>query len=193
MIKKYDKAIATLFALLTVVFIIAFFTNDTFFQWAFARHHNIGSWYMRPLFIVPMVYFALRKSYAGVTLSIFCLFTSMFWFAVPEQTDPKVLSFLAYEMDYLKGTWNTKKILAKCTAFFLPVDSLCMAAKMALITLHRSVSSTFKTVMERGEQWRKWLVSCQTCTGRTGYLCPIYLANKKKKQKIRKKLVPTCL
>ena len=66
---------------------------------------------MRPLFIVPMVYFALRKSYAGVTLSIFCLFTSMFWFAVPEQTDPKVLSFLAYEMDYLKGTWNTKKIL----------------------------------------------------------------------------------
>jgi hypothetical protein len=35
----------------------------------------------------------------------------MFWFSVPQQTDPKVLSFLAYEMDYLKGTWNTKKIL----------------------------------------------------------------------------------
>ena len=111
MIKKYDKAIAIFFVLLTVVLIITFFTNDTFFQWAFARHHNIGSWYMRPLFIVPMVYFALRKSYAGVALSIFCLFTSMFWFPIPEQTDPKVLSFLAYEMDYLKGTWDAKKIL----------------------------------------------------------------------------------
>ena len=111
MLKKYDKAIAALFALLTVVLITVFFTNDTFFQWAFARHHNIGSWYVRPLFIVPMVYFALRKSYAGVTLSIFCLFTSMFWFPTPEQTDPKVLGFLAYEIDYLKGTWDAKKIL----------------------------------------------------------------------------------
>jgi len=35
----------------------------------------------------------------------------MFWFSVPQQTDPKMLGFLAYEMDYLKGTWDTKKIL----------------------------------------------------------------------------------
>lgn len=126
MLNKYDKAIASIFALLTIVFITVFFTNDTFFQWAFARHHNIGSWYMRPLFIVPMVYFALRKSYAGVALSIFCLFTSMFWFPTPEQTDPKVLSFLAYEMDYLKGTWDTKKILFSLTVplfFYLLIAS----------------------------------------------------------------------
>jgi len=35
----------------------------------------------------------------------------MFWFPTPQQTDPKVLGFLAYEIDYLKGTWDTKKIL----------------------------------------------------------------------------------
>ena len=35
----------------------------------------------------------------------------MFWFSVPQQTDPKVLGFLAYEMDYLKGAWDAKKIL----------------------------------------------------------------------------------
>ena len=111
MLKKYDKVIAMVFALLTIVFIVVFLTNDSFFEWSFARHHNILSWYVRPLFIVPMVYFALRKSYAGVSLSIFCLFTSMFWFSATQQTDPKVLGFLAYEMDYLKGTWDTKKIL----------------------------------------------------------------------------------
>ena len=111
MLKKYDKVIATIFLLLTIVFIVVFLTNDSFFEWTFARHHNILSWYVRPLFIVPMVYFALRKSYAGVSLSIFCLFTSMFWFPTPQQTDPKVLGFLAYEIDYLKGTWDTKKIL----------------------------------------------------------------------------------
>ena len=93
MLKKYDKVIATIFVLLTIVFIVVFLTNDSFFEWTFARHHNILSWYVRPLFIVPMVYFALRKSYAGVSLSIFCLFTSMFWFPTPQQTDPKVLGF----------------------------------------------------------------------------------------------------
>ena len=135
MLKKYDKAIAIFFALLTIVFITVFFTNDTFFQWAFARHHNILSWYMRPLFIVPMVYFALRKSYAGVTLSIFCLFTSMFWFPIPEQTDPKVLSFLAYEMDYLKGTWDTKKILFSLTVplFFYLLIAFAWQRKWRLL------------------------------------------------------------
>lgn len=126
MLKKYEKVIATVFALLTIVFIVVFLTNDSFFEWTFVRHHNILSWYVRPLFIVPMVYFALRKSYAGVSLSIFCLFTSMFWFPIPQQTDPKVLGFLAYEMDYLKGTWDTKKILFSLSVplfFFLLIVS----------------------------------------------------------------------
>ena len=35
----------------------------------------------------------------------------MFWFPVPAESNPEVLSFLAYEMEYLKGVWTTPKIL----------------------------------------------------------------------------------
>ena len=65
-------------------------------------HHNILSWYIRPLFIIPMVIFAYKKSYTGIFASIFALFTSMFWFPVPAKSNPQVLEFLAFEMDYLK-------------------------------------------------------------------------------------------
>jgi len=52
--KKLDFIIGMLFALATVIFIVLFLTNDAFFNWAFERHHNILSWYIRPLFIIPM-------------------------------------------------------------------------------------------------------------------------------------------
>ena len=109
--KKIDFTIGIFFALATILFIILFMTNDSFFEWAFARHHNILSWYIRPLFIIPMVIFAFKKSYTGIFLSIFALFTSMFWFPVPATSSPLVLEFLAFEMDYLKGTWTTPKML----------------------------------------------------------------------------------
>jgi len=35
----------------------------------------------------------------------------MFWFPAPAKNDPRVLSFLAYEMEYLKGAWTAPKIL----------------------------------------------------------------------------------
>jgi hypothetical protein len=29
-----------------------------FLAWAWARHHNVLSWYIRPMFILPFIYFA---------------------------------------------------------------------------------------------------------------------------------------
>ncbi len=109
--KKIDFIIGMLFAVATIVFIAIFLTNDVFFYWAFERHHNILSWYIRPLFIIPMVLFAYKKNLTGIFVSIFALFTSMFWFPVPTTSSPQVLEFLAFEMDYLKGTWTTPKIV----------------------------------------------------------------------------------
>lgn len=111
MTKKTDIILGTIFAIATVVFIILFLTNDVFFEWAFARHHNVLSWYIRPLFIIPIVYFAFKQSLTGVFASIFALFTSMFWFPTPQTSTPQVMEFLAYEMEYLKGTWTPAKIL----------------------------------------------------------------------------------
>lgn len=111
MSKKMDFILGMLFATATVMFIVIFLTNEFFFNWAFERHHNVLSWYIRPLFIIPIVIFAFKKSLIGIFASIFALFTSMFWFAVPAESSPQVLSFLAYEMEYLKGAWTTPKII----------------------------------------------------------------------------------
>ena len=109
--KKTDFIIGMVFAMVTILFIVLFMTNDAFFNWAFERHHNILSWYIRPLFIIPMVIFAFKKSYTGIFASIFALFTSMFWFPVPAANNPQVIEFLAFEMDYLKGEWTAQKII----------------------------------------------------------------------------------
>ena len=111
MSRKLDLVLGILFAAATVIFITIFLTDETFFNWAFARHHNVLSWYIRPLFIIPIVIFAFKKSLTGIFASIFALFTSMFWFPAPAKSDPRVLSFLAYEMEYLKGAWTAPKIL----------------------------------------------------------------------------------
>lgn len=119
--RKMDRYVGMVLAAATVVFLILFLTNDVFFNWAFARHHNVLSWYIRPLFIVPIVIFAFKRSLTGVFASIFALFTSMFWFPAPESSSPQVISFLAYEMEYLKGAWTAQKILMSLTVpiFFI--------------------------------------------------------------------------
>lgn len=108
---KIDYILGMFFAVATVILIVLFLTNDMFFYWAFARHHNILSWYIRPLFILPMVIFAYRKSLTGIFASIFALFTSMFWFPEPATISSQILEFLAFEKDYLKGTWTAPKIV----------------------------------------------------------------------------------
>ncbi|MED1945678.1 MULTISPECIES: hypothetical protein [Brevibacillus] len=84
--------------------------ND-FFIWAFERHQNILSWYIRPLFLLPYCYFAYRKSLKGIILTLIALSTSMFWFPKPDFVDPSVQEFLKMERDYLVGEWDISKIL----------------------------------------------------------------------------------
>jgi hypothetical protein len=53
---------------------------DEFLSWAWARHHNPLSWYIRPLFLLPFCYFAYKRSTWGIVLTLFALATSMVWF-----------------------------------------------------------------------------------------------------------------
>lgn len=96
------------------------FPND-FLTWAWARHHNILSWYIRPLFLVPFIYFAYRRSWKGMILTVVALATSMFWFPAPAAVDPMVEQFLAAEHNYLTGAWTIQKILLTLVvpAFFI--------------------------------------------------------------------------
>ena len=82
--------------------------------WAWARHQNPLSWYVRPLFILPLGYFAFRKSVRGIVLTVLALFSSMFWFPAPDSADPRAARFLEMEQQYLSEDWTWWK-----TAFLL--------------------------------------------------------------------------
>lgn len=116
--RNVDLIIAGIFLSLTIIFIVVSMTNRSFFDWVFDRHHNPWSWYLRPLFLLPFCYFAFKKSFSGMMISIFCLFTSMFWFPKPEVVNKNAIAFLSFEKEYLYGDWNlTKQILALTIPF----------------------------------------------------------------------------
>ena len=107
-----DKSIGALFLVLTAVFISVSMTNSAFFDWVFERHHNQWSWYLRPVFLIPFCFFAYKRSWSGIFITMFCLFTSMFWFPKPEVISDGVIEFLQFEKDWLYGEWGTTKALS---------------------------------------------------------------------------------
>jgi hypothetical protein len=101
---------------------------DTVGTWVWDRHHNILSWYIRPLFLLPLAWTAYRRSVAGIAVTLLALATSMAWFPAPQVPDPKVEEFLAFEKEWLTGTWDARKtaitlvplgcLTAYCAAFW---------------------------------------------------------------------------
>ena len=87
-------------------------------SWAWARHHNILSWYIRPLFLLPFCFFAYRRSVVGIVVTLVALMTSMAWFPAPAQPDPAVVQLLQVERDYLLGQWTVGKVVI---ALLVPV------------------------------------------------------------------------
>ncbi|WP_052401262.1 hypothetical protein [Muricoccus aerilatus] len=79
-------------------------------EWAWARHHNVLSWYVRPLFLLPFCFFAWRRSGLGIAATLVALATSMAWFPVPAEVSPGVRTMLAAERDYLLGPWTAWKL-----------------------------------------------------------------------------------
>ncbi len=86
-----------------------------FLSWAWERHHNVLSWYIRPLFLLPFCYFAYRRSLFGIVLTLVALATSMFWFPAPEQSSSGTLEFLAMEREYLTGEWTVASYFWLCS------------------------------------------------------------------------------
>src|SRR3712207_495353 len=97
---------------------------DEFGAWAWERHHNVLSWYVRVLFLLPFCYFAYRRSLTGIVLTLLALATSMFWFPAPERPDPRTLEFLAMEREYLTEEWTAAKVLL---GLLVPVSLAALA------------------------------------------------------------------
>jgi hypothetical protein len=98
---------------------VAMGNTDEFIAWAWERHHNVLSWYIRPLLLLPFCYFAYRRSLFGIVLTLVALATSMFWFPAPETTSPAVREMLAAEEEYLTANWTLWKVLI---ALLVPVS-----------------------------------------------------------------------
>ncbi len=109
--------------LLAVTLMAATGNTGEFLAWAWERHHNVLSWYIRPLFFLPFCYFAYKRSFSGMTLTLVALATSMFWFPAPERTDAQVLEFLAVEREYLTGHWTMAKVLL---ALLVPISFVAL-------------------------------------------------------------------
>ena len=61
-VKRYDRVLGLGFGVLTLALIIFVFTNESFFNWAYERHQNLLSWYIRPLFILPFCYLPIKEA-----------------------------------------------------------------------------------------------------------------------------------
>jgi len=110
MSKNLERSITIVFSIATVFFILAMSLNEGFFNWTFARHHNVMSWYIRPVILIPFIYFSYKKQPVGISATIFLLLTSMFWFPEPALADPAVSEFLAMEKEYLTSGWSMVKV-----------------------------------------------------------------------------------
>jgi hypothetical protein len=108
--KKYDTVTAIFFSLLSLIFLALAFFNKDFFNWAYERHQNQISWYIRPLWLVPFCFFSYKRSLSGIMATIFCILTSMFWFPKPDTVSDQVKEFLQFEIDWLGSSLNFSKL-----------------------------------------------------------------------------------
>jgi hypothetical protein len=81
-----------------------------FLGWAWGRHHNELSWYVRALLTVPFCYFAYKRNLVGVVTTLVAIVTSMFWFPAPESVDGNTATFLEVERRYVEQPWTLAKV-----------------------------------------------------------------------------------
>lgn len=107
---KTKQIITFVFIILTLLFLIAL-SYRPFFEWVFTRHQNPLSWYIRPLFLIPFCFFAYKHNATGISFTVICLFTSMFWFPQPLIVNENITSFLTFEKTWINSDWDFKKVL----------------------------------------------------------------------------------
>ncbi len=94
-------------------------------RWAWARHANPLSWYIRPLFFLPLAYFAWRRRPWALALTLVALLTSFFWFPAPAHPDPRIQGVLDMEREFLTRP-NPFQVLMLCLAPLL-LTGFCVA------------------------------------------------------------------
>lgn len=86
-------------------------------EWAFQRHLNPMSWYIRPVFLVALAYFCYRRTWKGVIITFLLMTSSMVWFPVPERINPEMQAVLDYELMLLSNPLSAVVTLAFMMGF----------------------------------------------------------------------------
>ncbi|MBC7810767.1 MAG: hypothetical protein H7175_06460 [Burkholderiales bacterium] len=84
---------------------------EGFGNWAWDRHHNMLSWAVRPLLIMPFLYFAYCRNWQGVMVALVLIATNFFWFPMPANPDSSALEFLSAERQWIESSWDISKVL----------------------------------------------------------------------------------
>jgi hypothetical protein len=133
--------------------------------WAWARHHNELSWYIRPLFLLPFAYFAYKRSGWGIALTLVAVATSMAWFPAPEHPSAGAIEMLAAEREYLLGEWTLAKI---AVAFTVPL----MLGGLATALWRRSLVWALVAINLGGLFKITWTFVVSDTTGAMQHLYP---------------------
>ncbi len=154
--KKIDWALAAFFIFLTLGFVGLMICHQGFADLAWARHHNILSWYIRPLMMLPFCYFAFKRSWAGMMASILARLTSMMWFSAPDIPTKEVQSFLLMEQAYLSSEWGMLKIITTLSIpvfFFLTALAFWRRSYLRglMVLVFGAVMKILWSVLEGGE------------------------------------------
>ncbi|WP_186431458.1 hypothetical protein [Clostridium sp. BSD9I1] len=112
-----------------------------FLDWAFARHLNPLSWYIRPIFLVIFALFAYRRSWKGILITILLMTSSMVWFPEPKVINPQMYEVLEMEKRLLSSPVSALLALGAMVGFMTLVGiSLWKhSLKMGLIILNTTL------------------------------------------------------
>lgn len=159
-------------------------------EWAWARHHNPWSWYIRPLFILPFCYFAWRRNLIGVVLTVLATLTSTAWFPAPATPNPEILRYLEVERRWLtSGPLTTAMVLLVGASLWL-LASAFWTRRLLYGVLVLNVATFLKVVfsMTFGGKagWASLAPSIATLAICNGVFAAIYLRLQRERHRTSK-------
>ncbi|MBL1409949.1 hypothetical protein [Sphingobacterium faecale] len=93
-------------------------------EWAFQRHLNPLSWYIRPIFLILLCYVAYKRRLFWILILFLVMMSSMVWFPSPKEINPQMQKILELEKELLA---HPKSAIATISFMLLFVIAILIA------------------------------------------------------------------
>lgn len=97
---------------------------NEFLEWAFQRHLNPLSWYIRPVFLILLCFFAYKRKIGWVIITFLLMMSSMVWFSPPLEVNQEMQKVLDFEKELFKKPLTA---IAALSFMFLFIVSILIA------------------------------------------------------------------